>query len=364
VTALRSPGWTVRPSFVPHGATRAVTLLADDRGLTQLAGVPDVAWQTPWEELHHLQLVRFSRAMALFATAAGVRYCWRNPDLADYEAWREVVLAHGGDVARRPRRAGILGVVAVVLLASLAGGIAAFFASPGTSSELAAVRAVNLRLDDLPSGWSTISESYLSALLPPPGEVVTSSTTPTTVVKPSSTWGRITALFQGCLGVSNARDRVFGAAGQMPDYQVTSPIFQSDSFGGIDLASTTQYYKTTTMVRHDLAEMSEPRFGSCFVAVNAAMILAYVNGAVPHEAPGATWRPVTFVPGWSRGGEATIDLPNQPPGLHLVVAVIAAGHFEVTLCALVDQWPQSRDFLASEVNTLLGRMTSPSATAA
>jgi len=76
---LRSDGWSVRPSFVPHGAVTPVTLLADENALTQLAGVPTVAWQTPWSELSNIQFVRFARGMALFATAAGVRYCWRNP---------------------------------------------------------------------------------------------------------------------------------------------------------------------------------------------------------------------------------------------------------------------------------------------
>ncbi|MFI5035037.1 MAG: hypothetical protein ACHQFZ_02395 [Acidimicrobiales bacterium] len=365
MTALRSPGWTVRPSFVPHGASNDVTLLADDRALTQLTGVPDVAWQTPWGELTNLHLARFARGMALFATAAGVRYCWRNPDLSDYEAWRALVVAHGGAVARRPRRAGAIVVVAVVLAASFAGGIAAFFTRAGAhASELAAANAVNLRLDDLPGGWTTTSNSFLEALVGPAGQVVTSSTTPTTLASRTSKWGQLTALFQGCFGVSNARDRVFGSAGQSPDYQVTSSVYHSSSFGGIDLASSTQYYATTTMVRRDVAEMSAPRFGSCFAAVNAAIMLTTLNGAVPREAPGDGWRPGTFVRGWARGGEIVVTPAAATGPLHLVVAVIAAGHFEITECALVTRWPASRPFLASTVNTLLGRATSPSATAA
>lgn len=364
MTPLRSPGWTVRPSFVPHGATNDVTLLADERGLTQLTGVPDVAWQTPWEELSHVHLVRFARGMALFGTAAGVRYCWRTNELYDYEAWREIVVTHGGVVARRPRRAGALVVVGVVLLASFAGGIAAFFTgSSSPSSELSAARAVNLRLDDLPKGWSTTSLSYLSVLSTPPGQAVTPPTS-TTLAPRSSQWGELTALFQGCLGVSNARDRVFGAAGQVADYQVASSIFRSTSYGGIDLASTTQYYRTSTMVHHDVAEMSEPRFGSCFAAVNKAIILAAINHTVPHVAPGSLWHPVTFVRGFARGGEVVVNVPGASTPVHLVIAVIASGHFEVTLSALVASWPQSRPFLDSTVNTLLSRVTSTSATAA
>ena len=100
-----------------------VTLLADDDALTQLAGDPAVAWQTPWSELSNIQIVRFARSMALFATAAGVRYCWRNPSRADFEALRAIVVAHGGVVARHRRRAGVYSVAVVVLIAALAGGI-------------------------------------------------------------------------------------------------------------------------------------------------------------------------------------------------------------------------------------------------
>ncbi|MGH9020455.1 MAG: hypothetical protein ACRDV0_05490 [Acidimicrobiales bacterium] len=362
--SLRSAGWSVRPSFVPHGPTTGVTLLADEHALTQLAGIPDVAWQTPWEALTNLELVRFSRSMALFATAGGVRYCWRHASLDDYEAWREVVVVHGGSIARRPRRAGVVVVVAVVLVASLAGGVAALFsATSGANPEVAAARAVNLTSNDLGPDFATTSSSLLAALFPPPGQVVPSSTTPTTEPAASSTWGKISAGFEGCVGVSQARDRVFGAAGQMPDYQVTSPIFTSNDFGGIDVASTTQYYATTTMVRHDLAEMSGSRFGSCFSSVNAAMVLTYVTGHVPHVAPGATWRPVTFIPGWARGGEVSVAIPQYPKD-DLVVVVIAGGHFEVTLTALTAQWPQSEHFLAGLVNTIKARISSPSSTSA
>jgi hypothetical protein len=119
--ALRSAGWTVQPSFVPNGAVAPVTLLLDDQAITQLAGEPPVAWQTPWSELSNLQLVRFARGLALFATVAGVRYAWRNPSRGDFEALRAHVVAHGGSTTRHRRRAGIYSVAVVVLVAALAG---------------------------------------------------------------------------------------------------------------------------------------------------------------------------------------------------------------------------------------------------
>jgi hypothetical protein len=76
---------SVRPSFVANGPTSPVVLLADDVHFTQLAGIPAVAWQTPWSEISNLELVRVAHRMALFATVADVRYCWRNRELTDYE---------------------------------------------------------------------------------------------------------------------------------------------------------------------------------------------------------------------------------------------------------------------------------------
>jgi len=66
MSLLRSEDWSVKPSFVPNGPTSPVVLLIDDTTLTQLAGIPPVAWQTPWSELGNLELVKFSSQMAFF----------------------------------------------------------------------------------------------------------------------------------------------------------------------------------------------------------------------------------------------------------------------------------------------------------
>src|SRR5664280_2397906 len=286
-TSLRSAGWSVRPSFAPHGPTEHVTLLADDRGLTQLAGIPDVAWQTPWSEMSDLQLVRSRAGMALLATVAGVRYCWRTRQLDDFETWREIVLERGGAVARRQRRVGVIVLIAVVLLASFGGGIAAFFSGKSTvNRELAGARLVNLTLKDLPSGWTTTTASALGYLFPAASQVITSTTTPstTTTLSPSATWSRVSGDFQKCMGVTAANDRVYGGAGQMPDYKVSSKIFTSPSLQFLQVASITQYYATTTMVLRDQREMSSPKFGACFVASSASMILSG-NSGVTSVAP-------------------------------------------------------------------------------
>lgn len=354
---LRSEGWSVQPSFVANGPTRPVTLLGDEHGLTQLAGEPPVAWQTPWDQLANLQLVRSSQGLALFATVGDVRYCWRTRESSDYEALSALVSAHGGNVVRRKRRAGVLVVVIVVLLASLAGGIGAWFARGSNGAqELTDARAVNLSLKDLPSAWSLTTTSVLSYLFGPDTQVLTS--TSTTAPRASSLWAHVTKQFQTCMGVSNAKDRVYGAAGQMPDYQVSSKIFGSPSFRGMEMATTSQYYATTTMVRRDTKEMSSAKFGGCFVSANAALILSAYGGATPSVVAGVAWQPITYVHGWSRGGVATINLPGVANSLHLVMVEVASGRYEVTLGAIVASWSAAKLFLANVVNTLLSRMTS------
>ncbi len=361
MTALRSEDWSVRPSFVPNGPTSPVALLADDAGLTQLAGIPPVAWQTPWSEISALELVRFAHSMALFATVAGVRYCWRHRELADFEGVRAVVLAHGGVVRSQRRRVGVVAVVAVVLVASFAGGIVAWLSRSGANAELNDAKAVNLTLKDLPSGWYATSEAVLSYLVPPANQVFTSTTT--TAPANDTAFTQAATIFQTCLGVTNEADRVYGKAGQLPDYQVSSKVFETDALGGLELASTTQYYATTTMVSNDTAEMSKPDFGACFVKSSAALLLAGFGDSAPSAHTATNWRPATFLRGWSRGGVVAFTIPNVTTNVQLVEVVITHGHYEVTLDALVASFAKTKSLLASLVDTLLGRMTSSSSEA-
>ena len=357
-TTFRSEGWMVRPSFVPHGATTPITLLGDEQGLTQLSGEPTVAWQTPWGELANVQLVRFSRGLALFATADGVRYCWRSAKTSDHDAIADVISQHGGRVVRRRRRAGIYAVVLVVLLASVAGGIGAFFAKGSPSAAIVAdAKAVNLDVRDLPSGWSPASDSLLSNLFGSPGKVIT-STTVTTSPAANSTWAKVSTLFQHCLGVSAAKDRMYGTAGQQADYQVASPVYASSQNGGAEVASATQYYRTTTMVRKDTAEMRDANFGACFAQTNAALLEAVYSSDIAGVPAGTNWRPLTFVKGFARGGVEKLSVPGVTGALNLVMVQITAGHYEVTLGALVGSWPKDKLFVVNLVNTLLARMTS------
>jgi hypothetical protein len=253
----------------------------------------------------------------------------------------------------------------VVLLASVAGGIGAFFAKGSASAVVInETKAVNLSVRDLPSGWSPASGSLLSDLFSRAGKVITSTTVTTTLPAKNSTWAKVSLMFQHCLDVSPAKDRMYGVAGQQPDYQVSSPVFGSTTSGGGEVATTTQYYRTTTMVKKDTTEMREQNFGACFAQTNVALLESSYSSNMSKLAVGTNWQPLTFVKGFSRGGVESISVPGVSGSLHLVMVMITAGHYEVTLGALVAKWPGEDLFVAELVNTLLSRMTSTSSAAA
>jgi hypothetical protein len=359
---LRSEGWTVHPSFVSLGPTAPVTLIFEDDELVQLAGVYPVTWRTRWDALSNLRLVRLRSGLVIFATFAGVRYAWRRRSLDDVEALRSAILARGGTVSRRRRRVLAFALVGVLVLASLATGLAAWLTRATTkTNELRDARGVNLTIRDVPPTWSVVPTSYLEYLFGTANQVVTSA--PTTAPSPHSAFGQAAADFQRCLGVTNARDRIYGRAGQMPDYQVSSPVLSSTAYHGIEVASITQYYATTTMVRRDVTEMSERNFGSCFTQSSAELIIAGTGGVKSDVAHASNWTPVTYAHGWARGGVVEMVLPGVTSPLRLVMVVTSIGHYEVTLGALVASWPNSRPFLAGLVNILKSRMSSSASSA-
>ena len=278
--------------------------------------------------------------MALFATIGGVRYCWRKLNRSDYEQLSEVVSSHGGQVLRQRRRGAIYAVVVVVLVASLAGGIGAWFSRGSAGArELADATAVNLDVAVIYPArfprrtarrWKTSSQPTCKRRSPRQRRTL----------PPNAKFEKIVKKFQTCMGVSNAKDRVYGEAGQTPLYQVTSPFFTSSQNNGMELATTTQYYSTPVKVHKDTAEMSKKPFGTCFVTSQANILETYAGASKSSDV--TNYQPKTYERGWSRGGVATLTLPEINGPLHLVIVEITSGHYEVTLGALVASWPKTR----------------------
>ncbi len=356
MTTLHSVGWRVHPSFVPHGPIAPVTLLADDEGLTQLAGVYPVAWQTPWSEITDLALVRRGARMVLVATVSGRRVEWRHRGLEDFEAVRALVEERGGTVGRVTRRRWvILGVAGAVVVASLGGVIGALLHhGTGPANERSLATGAGLTARDLPAGWSATPTGLLSFLDPPAGGVDPVTTTMPLAV--DLVTPRIVARFQSCLGVSASADRVFGRAAQLPDAQVTSPIYHRVVPAETELATVAQVYATTTMVRRDVAEMSRPHFGACFAAASASLLESTFTGQLTLAHGASSWTPRTFARGWARGGVVPLHLPGVTRPYELVVEVVAGGHDETTLSVVTPTWPADRSLVAGLVGTLKARI--------
>ena len=363
MSVLRSTGWSVRPSFSPHGPTSPVTLLFDGAGLTQLAGDPAVAWQTPWSEVTHLRLMRRRRGATLVAVIAGVAYQWRSAQALarpHYEELRSALAAHGGREVPRSRRNGAVAVAALVIIASFAGYFGGLFVRSDRSSTLTALTAVNLSARDVSGTWSvssSASTSELGTIMPAPGQVITFG--PSTTLPAQDTAFNLAANhFQRCLGVASVNDRIYGLAGHEPSLQVSSPVFSSSSFGGIQVESTAQYYDSLDNVARDVAEMSRPSFGRCFAESNADMMIGRSSSATPDLTNGVNYRARTFAKGWASGGAVSLTLPVIGVArANLVVIVEAAGHYEVTLAALVVNLKSARPTIDALANSVLARVT-------
>ena len=203
-----------------------------------------------------------SRArMALFATVAGVRYCWRHRELADFEDLRAVVLAHGGVVrrpasARRRRRRG----------GRRAGGVPRRGASlPGSTTRVAHAelerREVRQPDPEGPAERVVRGErGGVSNLVAAGQPIYHLDHDDDADERHRFSQGR-DALPDLPRGHRPGRSglRPGGPAARLPG---PSKILETNSLGGVELASTTQYYATATMVKKDTAEMSQPNFGN------------------------------------------------------------------------------------------------------
>ncbi len=362
MSSFTSSGWKVSRSFVPNGPTSPVTLLFDDDHLTQLAGEPAVAWQTPWTQISGLQLSQMGKKAALFATIGGVRYVWRNDRPESLGQLRAEVSGRGGEIKRQPRRLGAVAVALVVLVASFAGGMLLGSNQPTVPPELSNARSVLLTTKDLGSNFIVSARGVLSGIIPSSSQVLTP--TPITKPKPKSAWAKIVSSYESCLGITYATDRMYGGAGQSPDFQVSAPIFSSTQFGGIEIGVTSQYYKTTEMVRKDTRSMQTKNFGACFVTSNVTTMNIYDSLPTPTSNIGFDWQPTVFSKnGWAHGGYAPITVPGINGPLYLGIVEITSGHYETTLAVLVADWKKAQGLVSNLTSTVLARMSPTGATA-
>ncbi len=367
--ALRSEGWRVNESFTPKGPTDPVTLLLNEHSLTQLAGVDPVAWQIPWSVMGDVRLLRSPGRTSLSATIDGRTFEWRTSAHRRFDELTPFVLLAGGRVERT--RGALTGLTAalVVALLSSAGYLGTRWESRHRqASAESALQALNLRLSDLPGSWSVSTDPLLANLVGPANQVFkTNYTTTTTAPAANSVYEVAVRAFQHCMGISNAADRMYGAAGQLPLYQVASSVFSSSRAGGLEVASYVQYYPQLSMVQRDTAEMRSPRFSSCFANVSADLVEAS-SSSNPRVSDGKALSVLTFAKGFHRVGVATVALTSSTSlasvSAHLFVVVATQGHYETTFFILSSSWPTARSLVTSLTNVMVSHIAPSSGVAA
>jgi hypothetical protein len=351
----------------PGHPSDPVKLSLDEGFLTVWTGNPENVWQTPLEEVGGLE-VEIARRLTVRATVRSTRYAFSTPRGEELDDLIDTARSAGAHIVRRRRLwAGLAAAAAAsVLLASVA-SIAVYLAGRvggGSSTPSASqVASINVQRSDFASGWSKDSTGLLTVLTGTPGSVVRAS--PKKVVLKGlnkSIWGAITNGFQGCLGVSNAADRMYGAAGQQPAIQVSGNVLGSAVDGGTEIASVTQYYSSTTMVTKDLREYSQAGFGKCWAVAASKTLEGYTTDtakAARATYVASSYRPVTFAHGFRSGGVATVTIPHVPGNYHLVALFAASGHYELNLFALTGKWPAAAPVVQSALEAMLARVASP-----
>ena len=174
----------------------------------------------------------------------------------------------------------LLAVLLVVLLVVI-GGIAYFAVRnnsnsttttvagssvpPRVAADTALAASINLRLTDLPTGW-TRSPSTVQ----PPVPVAPASAQAQAVSGLSSCLSQPNGLIAGLFGSAT----VPGASAA-----VSSPIFQSAADAGIQMSSRTTVMGTSAGNQVLAAPFANPSFASCFAAYQTALVSAVAPGA-------------------------------------------------------------------------------------
>ena len=334
---------------LPAGA--AISLRIDESGLTFVGGDPPTAWQIPYSAVGEPRCRRHRDAIEIAGWVAGTLVMATFPASALEEASAEEIdqvlaVATGrSDVApgspvdprrpRRRRRPVLLVVAGVALLAAaslLVVQLRSSHARASARSDRAETAAMNLRAADLPSGWGAIDP----AAAPLGGFLSTASTRQSPAQKRVS--AAVIARYQRCMGIPDARDRVFGAAGVTPPIEIGGlPYGPEQSTALTEVGTVTQRYASPADVAADRRQIVLPQFPTCFAEAIGRLAtadgdLSKASAALP-VARQALRQPLGVL---ATGADVTIPmagLTGSTPA-QLGVTVLLTGPYEQTLYTL------------------------------
>jgi len=239
----------------------------------------------------------------------------------------DVVLA---GAARRPNRTLLLGLVAalVVVLAAGAAYVVSKRNNPSTPPTPAAVTPVaspaadtalagtiNLRLSDLPAGWTEAPPAQ--AVVRPP-------------VAPAAAQSDATNTMAACLSTSvSVVSGLFGS-GSLPNQTslVQSPTFQSAAGSAMEMGSRTTTMASPGQVQALDAVFTNPKFDVCYQQFVGALAAGAVPGATVQVQPVTLTGPAGVQ---TYGVVSTYTLPGTGTGTEVVGDAYVLGGRVVTV---------------------------------
>ena len=266
--------------------------------------------------------------------------------------------AQGAEVAKKETNKRTLGLLIALLVVILAAGglylanrnsnstttstTTATTATTGTTSpnvqDKALAASINLRLADLPAGWTVASGSSAANQAPSEASVAT---------------------FASCLGLPTATvDQLFGEATQS-DVSATaaSPVFAAPADPTILMQSHTNVVQTAADVTADAAPYARPNFVTCYQTFQSSNAPAGAAGATAQVTQVSLAAPAGVS---AYGYLTTFTIPGQ--GTKIVGdAFIFGGRIEATLSPSTSGEPVPSAAFSSAYSAMVARVAAHSA---
>jgi|GEM_PF-2555452 len=262
-----------------------------------------------------------------------------------------VVLA---PAAKRPNRAAVIALAAVLVLV-IAGGVGYALSKRGSSSTSTApapatppvsaaadtvlAASVNLRLADLPTGWTQAAPA--AAVVRPPAA-------------PAAAQSAATNTLSSCLGTSYPVAAGLFGAGSLPNQTslVQSPTFQSAAGSSFEMGSKTMTLGSAGQVQALDAVFANPKFDACYQQYATALAAGAVAGATAAVQPVTLTGP-TGVQAY--GIVTTYSLPGQ--GTEVVGnAYMLGGRVVAVLTPSTNGPAIASDVFAPAYDAMVGRV--------
>ncbi len=190
----------------------------------------------------------------------------------------DVVLADSEAASRRPVRLALVAILVVVVIVgagylvstrkstSVSTPPASLTPAQAAAADTATAGAINLRLANLPTGWTVVAPAQ-SVVRPP--------------VAPAATQDAAAGTMAACLGTSAAVVSGLFGSGSLPGQTslVQSPEFQSAAGSSFEMGSRTAMLSSAGVVQAFDAIFTNAKFVPCYQQYQATLVAAAVPGS-------------------------------------------------------------------------------------